>query len=72
MTAEQFVKSKEPTAYAVQDHGSYNYGNKHKFTVIKAIDSSTNIHCILSSGNSESNAWVEAKKRIKRYELKNK
>ncbi len=63
MKAKEFVLSKYPSAKSYCTCSPYNFGMKHKHTVIK-FTNDIGIVVNLSEGKSESNAWVNAKKVI--------
>lgn len=64
MKAREFVLKHYPDAWPYHSFGNHGEMNAHKFTVIKGTNE-IGIMVNLSDGNSESNAWVNAKKHIK-------
>ena len=60
MTAKEFVKSKIPNAIAEKHYKSLIINTKEVYWLIR--DGRNTMY--IASGKSESNAWVEAKKRI--------
>lgn len=72
MTSEEFVKKHYPDARAHFLSSNYNFGMKHRYTVIKASSSCGLRNCIIASGDNESKAWVAAKKRIKEENVNTK
>lgn len=65
MTAKEFVKSKYPKAKAEFHRENCPFGKKYWL-----IRDGREYFYMASSIKSESNAWVNAKKKIKEQELK--
>lgn len=67
MTAKEFVRARCPKAKSESHRENGPYGKKYWL-----IRNGNEYFYMASSEKSESNAWVNAKKRLKTQELNNK